>query len=239
MRKITCIVVDDEQLAREMLQAYISQIPELQLIKLCKSAIEAKEVLEETSIDLIFLDIQMPQQNGIEFLSQLADPKPKVIFTTAYPNYALQGFELEVVDYLLKPISLIRFQQATEKALKHLQVELKAAQFDHQLLEKEQFIMVHSEHKHHKIFLQDIIYIESLKEYVRYHTTQGRIIELNSMKNLEESLPSELFLRIHRTYIVAIHEIQRYDNGNLILKMPIELPIGKTYKKSILEKLFK
>lgn len=236
---LNCLIVDDEQLAREMLQNYAAQFSNLHVVGLCKSALEAQQFLQQMPIDLMFLDIQMPQQNGIDFLTQLGDQSPKVILTTAYPNYALQGFELEVVDYLLKPISLERFQQALDKVCKHLEVEQKAERFDQQQQAKAQFIMVHSEHKHHKIFLKDIIYIESMKEYVRYHTEQGRIIELNSMKQLEKTLPKENFIRIHRSYIVATEQIQSYQNGNLILKAPLELPIGKTYKKSILEKLFK
>lgn len=236
---INCLIVDDEQLAREMLKAYVAKIPELNLIQLCPSTFEAKKVIESTSIDLMFLDIQMPQQSGIEYLTEMGEKKPMVIFTTAYPNYAIKGYELDVIDYLLKPISFERFKQAADKAQKHFMTNQKALEFDHQIKEKEQFIMVHSEHKHHKILLQDIIYIESMKEYVRYHTTQGRIIELNSMKHLESLLPSEQFIRIHRSYIVALHQIQSYQNGNLVLKAPLELPVGKTYKKQILEKLFK
>jgi DNA-binding LytR/AlgR family response regulator len=237
--RIKCIIVDDEQLAREMLQAYVAKIPTLELVSLCKSTSEAQEALNKHKIDLMFLDIQMPQQTGIDFLSTLEAPKPKTILTTAYPNYALQSFELEVIDYLLKPIAFTRFELAAEKAFKHLEVAFKAEQFDTNEQKKEQFIMVHSEHKHHKIMLKNIIYIESLKEYVRYHTTQGKIMEHNSMKQLETVLPKENFLRIHRSYIVALNQIQSYQSSRLILKIPLELPIGKTYKKIILEKLFK
>ena len=236
---IKCLIVDDEQLAREMLQAYIHKIPELELIALAKSAYEAQEILKTQSIDLMFLDIQMPQQSGVDFLKHLGENKPSVIFTTAYPNYALQGFELEVLDYLLKPISFDRFEQATQKIIKTLDLTYKANLFEQQQEQQEKFLLVHSEHKHHKIYLKDIIYIESLKEYVRYHTTQGKIIELNSMKRLEADLPDQQFIRIHRSYIVALPQIQSYQNGNIILKLPLELPIGKTYKKAILEKLFK
>jgi len=236
---IKCLIVDDEQLAREMLQAYLHKIPELKLVALCKSTYEAQEVLKTQAIDLIFLDIQMPQQSGIDFLKHLGDGKPSVIFTTAYPNYAIQGFELDVLDYLLKPISFERFKQAIQKSIKTLDIIDKAILFEQQKELQEQFLMVHSEHKHHKVLLKDIIYIESLKEYVRYHTTQGKIIELNSMKRLEADLPNQQFIRIHRSYIVALPQIQSYQHGKIILKLPLELPIGKTYKKSILEKLFK
>lgn len=236
---IKCLIVDDEQLAREMLQAYALKLPNLEVVQLCQSAIEAATVLENESIDLIFLDIQMPQQNGLDFLATLKKQAPKVILTTAYSDYAIQGFELDVADYLLKPIAFSRFQQAVEKVSNHLTLEQKAQQYEEEAAIKEQFIMVHSEHKHHKILLQDIIYIESLKEYVRYHTQQGKVIELNSMKKLEKNLPTNQFIRIHRSYIVATDQIKGYDNGHLVLKTPLELPIGKTYKKDILQKFFK
>ena len=236
---IKCLIIDDEQLAREMLQAYALQIPTLEVVQLCQSTLEATNILEKEAIDLLFLDIQMPQQNGLDFLANLKNQAPKVILTTAYSDYALQGFELDVVDYLLKPISFARFQQAVDKVSNYLELEQKAQQYEEEASNKEQFIMVHSEHKHHKILLHDIIYIESLKEYVRYHTQQGKIIELNSMKKLEKNLPANQFIRIHRSYIVATDQIKGYDNGHLVLKTPLELPIGKTYKKEILQKFFK
>ncbi len=237
--KIKCVIVDDEQLAREMLKVYISKIPKLELVAACRSAAEAKKVLLKENIDLFFLDIQMPQQSGIDFWEELKDEKPAVIFTTAYSDYALKSYELEAVDYLLKPIAFNRFELAVDKVLKSHYINQKIASATIPATEEKPYIIVHAEHKHHKIMFKDIIYIESLKEYVRYHTTQGRIMEHNSLKKLEKLLPSSSFLRIHRSYIVASNYIQSYENGNLLLQQTISLPIGKTYKKEILNLLFK
>lgn len=234
---LNCLIIDDEQLAREMLNIYVQRMPKLNSLALCSSALEASNYLKKQQVDLLFLDIQMPQQTGIEFLSQLPSP-PMVIFTTAYPNYALKGFELNVVDYLLKPISFERFEQATQKAIEQSTLQEKAAKFDEQEEHKEQFLMVHAEHKHYKILLDDIIYIESLKEYVRYYTKETKIIELNALKQLEKDLPEADFIRIHRSYIAAVQQIKGYEKGQLILNDGTKLPIGKTYKKQVLAQLF-
>jgi DNA-binding LytR/AlgR family response regulator len=232
---MNCLLIDDEQLARQLLRSYIEKIPALNLLAECTSTQEILPYLEMQDVDLLLLDIQLPQQSGIDFLRELGAKKPRVIFTTAYPNYALEGFELDVVDYLLKPISFERFEQAIQKALQQQETADKAGQFDQQ---QEEFIWVHSEHKHHKIHLQDILYIESLKEYVRYHTTQGRIIELNSLKRLEEELPQAQFMRVHRSYIVALSKVHHYQNSKLHLENDHILPVGRTYKKHISERLF-
>jgi len=235
--KINCLIVDDEQLAREMLTAYVQEIPTINLVAACRSTMAAKKVLAEKEVDLLFLDIQMPQQTGVDFLEELNTP-PLVVFTTAYEEYALKGYELNVVDYLLKPIALDRFKQAVDKAHHQLNIQQKAATLDEQEEQEEAFLLVHAEHKHHKIFLKDIIYIESLKEYVRYHTTVGKYLEYNTMKHLQNILPDDQFARIHRSYIVAINQVRSYEKGKLILKQPLTLPIGKTYKKTIIERLF-
>jgi DNA-binding LytR/AlgR family response regulator len=238
MNKLTCLIIDDEELARQMLEAYAKKIEELEIIALCSSTKEAKYYLRTQSIDLLLLDIQMPQQTGIELLEELQSYQPLVIFTTAYSNFALKSYELNVVDYLLKPISFVRFQEAVQKAILLKQTQYKAAQFDAQTSIEDPYIVVHSEHKHHKIKLKNILYIESLKEYVRYHTTEGRIIEHNTMKKLEATLPKTDFLRIHRSYIVANRAIKSYENNTLILQESYTLPVGKTYKKNILQQLF-
>ncbi len=172
------------------------------------------------------------------FLKQLENP-PTVIFTTAYANYALESYELDVIDYLLKPISFERFEKAVSKAIGQLAIQSKANAFDQQDHFEEDFLMIHSEHKHIKILLKDIIYIESLKEYVRYHTTQGKIMELNALKKVADQLPKEHFMRIHRSYIVALNQVKGYQSGKLVLQEPLELPVGKTYKKEVVDKLFK
>lgn len=239
MTNLTCLIIDDEQMARDLLLAYANTIPQLTVIACCRSTRDAKQYLQQQPIDLLLLDIQMPQQTGIELLQELQPAEqPLIIFTTAYSHFAIKGFELQVLDYLLKPILLERFEQAIQKAITAKETQQKAAQFDANMEQEEAFLLVHSEHKHHKIRLQDIIYIESLKEYVRYHTTTGRIMEHNTMKKLESELPSKDFLRIHRSYIVAIAAVKSYENGSLILHSGQTLPLGKTYKKEVVEQLF-
>lgn len=238
MKKLTCLIVDDEELARQMLAIYAAKIEQLEVIALCSSTKEAKSYLAKQAIDLLLLDIQMPQQTGIELLEELQDLPSMVIFTTAYSNFALKGYELNVVDYLLKPISFVRFETAIQKAIEWRDTVQKATQFEAQSQDEEAYIVIHSEHKHHKIHLKDIIYIESLKEYVRYHTTTGRIIEHNTMKKLEATLPSDDFIRIHRSYIVAKKSIKSYEQNTLLLKEGYTLSVGKTYKKIVVKELF-
>lgn len=238
MKKLTCLIIDDEQLARQMLAAYATKIKQLEVVALCSSTKEAKTYLSKQPIDLLLLDIQMPQQTGIELLEELQDLQSMVIFTTAYSNFALKGYELNVVDYLLKPIPFVRFEEAIQKAIEWQQTRQKAAQFDAEKQKEDAFIVIHSEHKHHKINLKEIIYIESLKEYVRYHTTTGRIIEHNTMKKLEATLPKSDFIRVHRSYIVAKKSIKSYEQNNLILKENYTFPVGKTYKKTVVKELF-
>lgn len=238
MKTINCLIVDDEQLGRDMLESYAHRIPTLNVLHKCKSAKEAQTHLDKEEVQLILLDIQMPRLSGIDFLKQLENP-PAVIFTTAYANYALEGYELNIVDYLLKPISFERFKKAVNKVLEQLELQSKANAFDQQEHFEEDFLVIHADHQHHKIFLKDIIYIESLKEYVRYHYTQGKLLELNALKKVAQQLPSEHFMQIHRSYIVSVAHVQSYKNGNIVLKTGLELPIGKTYKKEVVDKLFK
>ena len=225
-----CLIVDDEQLAREMLEAYCLRVPGLTVAAKCKSAAEAAAVLAREKIDLIFLDIQMPQLNGTEFLRRLPDP-PKVIFTTAFSDYALEGFELEVTDYLLKPIGFARFEKAVQKALETLAKEQKALSFEEQQSFDNQFIMVKQGYDHHKVFLKDILYIAALREYVQYHTRQGKFMELKPISKVEKELPGERFLRIHRSYIVARSAVEGQVGGCFLLANGDQLPIGKTYRQ--------
>lgn len=235
---MTCLIVDDEALARALLSSYIERLPDWELVGTCASAFEAEAILEAQSVDVLLLDIQMPQRSGIELLQRLPEPRPAVIFTTAYPNYAVEGFELNATDYLLKPFAFERLAQALEKATEQRALLQKADQYDQQQQRAEQVLWIHAEHQHHKLLLSDIHYIESLKEYVRYHTAQGRYVEHNSLKRLEETLPHPDFLRIHRSYIVALSQVQSQQVNRLLLQDGTSLPIGKTYKKQIGQYLF-
>ncbi|MCR9290107.1 MAG: response regulator transcription factor [Bacteroidetes bacterium] len=240
MKKIKCLVVDDEELARTLLENYIGRLPQLELIQKCKDPIEANEVLQHKEINLLFLDIQMPELTGIQFLKTLK-AKPAVIFTTAYSEYAVEGYSLDVTDYLLKPFSFERFLQAVNKASEWIRLQ----RADNQTINEglinvntpKEFILVKSEHKIHRLRLKDIIFIQSMREYVAYYTPNGRILSLQSLKGLEIDLPSSQFLRIHKSYIVAIEKVDTLE-GNQIIIGKEKLPIGASYRERVLKKIF-
>ncbi len=236
---INVIIVDDEPLALDVLETYIDKIPDLNLITKCSNALEANAALKEHDIDLMFLDIQMPQLTGVDFLRTLAKP-PKVIFTTAYANYAVEGFELNAVDYLLKPISLDRFMKAVNKAQEQISLEKNgegAAKVGTTSQNGEDFIFVKADKKLIKVNYDDIVYIEGLKDYVIIRLNTNRIITLQTMKSLESKLPVSIFKRIHRSYIVNIKKIQAVQ-GNMVevieKNVPKHIPIGKNYREELL-----
>ncbi|MEM7373688.1 MAG: LytTR family DNA-binding domain-containing protein [Bacteroidota bacterium] len=234
---LTCLIVDDEQLARDMLERYVSQIQDLFLLGKCKNARETEQILTKESVDLLLLDIQMPAKTGLDFLRTL-EKRPMVILTTAYSDYALQGYELEVVDYLLKPIGFSRFEKAIEKARDLMLTKQKAMAFEAQNTYEKQSLLIKDGYKHHTIFLKDIQYIAAMREYVQYHTNKGKFMELRSLSKLELSLPQEHFLRIHRSYIVAESFVSGQEKNSLLLRSGTKLPIGKTYKQRVLKFLF-
>jgi len=235
---IKVIIVDDEPLAQDVLETYIEKIPELQLVRKCNNALEANEVLKREAIDLMFLDIQMPQISGIDFVRTLARP-PLVIFTTAYSNYAVEGFELNALDYLLKPISLERFMKAINKAQEHLDQQQKERSED---TLTDSYIFVKADKKLVKVNFDEIVYIEGLKDYVIIRLENQRVITLQTMKSLEDKLPINRFKRIHRSYIVNVDKIEAIV-GNMIEVMEKNqikhLPIGKNYRDELLEMINK
>ncbi len=232
------LIIDDEPLALDVLETYISKMPELHLVARCTNALEANDLLRKHQIDLIFLDIQMPQVSGVDFIKSLPHP-PLFIFTTAYSNYALEGFELNAIDYLLKPISLDRFMKAVNKALEQFELrkkeELGEAGGGREGIE---FFFVKADKKLVKVKYDEILYIEGLKDYVIIRLEQGRVVTLQTMKSLEDKLPVNKFKRIHRSYIVSIDKIHAVDGTSVDLyeKGQIkQLPIGKNYRDEILE----
>lgn len=233
-----CIVVDDEALARKLLTKYIEQIPHLELVATCKNPMEASEVLQRESIDLMFLDIQMPQISGISFLKSLTQ-KPYVVFTTAYEKYALEGYSLDVVDYLLKPFGFERFFQAVNKVSKRLQDNSNNSSTPPQTPPEKlkDYILVKSEHRIHRIKLKDIDYIQSMQAYVSFYCGSERTMSLNTMKKLQIELPQDQFIRIHKSYIVAIDKIEMLE-GNQVVINKKKLPIGASYRESVLSKIF-
>lgn len=241
MKKIKCLVVDDEALARKLLQTYIERIPYLELVAACKNPVEASGFLQSATIDLMFLDIQMPQISGLDFLKTLAK-RPLVIFTTAYEKYALEGYVLDVVDYLLKPFGFDRFFQAVNKASARLNIGIESAPISPNSFEmateiEKDFLLVKSEHRIHRLKYKDILYIQSMQSYVSYYTEKERILSLNTMKKLEVELPSHQFIRIHKSYIIAIEKIEVLE-GNQIVIGKVKLPIGASYREEVMKRIF-
>jgi len=233
------LVVDDEFHARKLLSEYVSKIPFLELAGTASNVFEAMAVLQKEKIDIMLSDIQMPEITGIEFARSLKNP-PAVIFTTAYSEYAVESYELDVVDYLLKPIAFPRFLQAINKV-----IERKGSPSDKQpdtqaiLLpenQEEDSIIIKSGYKLYKINYSDLLYIEGQREYVTFHTTKQNITTLYSLKELEEKLPSSQFIRIHKSYIVSVKHIDLVDK-NILHIAGKKLPIGGSYKDSLM-KLF-
>jgi DNA-binding LytR/AlgR family response regulator len=231
---IHAMIVDDEPLAQDILESYIENLPNVELVCKCSNAIEANEVLKTEQVDLIFLDIQMPQITGIDFVKSLKNP-PVIVFTTAYADYAVEGFELSATDYLLKPIPMDRFMQAVNKA--EAEIERRGRNTSSEG-NGEDFFFVKADKKLIKVNHDDILYIEGLKDYVIIRMREGRVITLQTMKSLEKKLPSHKFRRIHRSYIVSTGKIKALmgnmveviENGKSKL-----LPIGKNYKDDLLQ----
>ena len=232
------LIIDDEPLALDVLETYISQMPDLNLVGRCSNALEANEMLRNNQIDLIFLDIQMPQLSGVDFIKTLTNP-PMFIFTTAYSNYAVEGYELNAIDYLLKPISLDRFMKAVNKATEQFEVRKREETAEGSAPgEGVEFFFVKADKKLVKIKYDEILYIEGLKDYVIIRLEQGRVVTLQTMKSLEDKLPLTKFKRIHRSYIVSIDKIHAVDGTSVDVfeKGQIkQLPIGKNYRDEILE----
>jgi DNA-binding LytR/AlgR family response regulator len=228
-------VIDDENLALDLIEDDIMKVPFLQLVKKCKNGIEALDVLQTEKIDLLFLDIQMPDISGIQFLKSLPH-KPLVIFTTAYEKYALEGFELDVVDYLLKPYSFERFLKAVNKAQEHLSILEKNQSLTsaEEISFSSQFIFVKSDYKLVKIEIAEIQYIESLKDYIKIIVKDKPVVTLSSMKAIEEKLVAPDFIRVHRSFIVNLRRIQ-YIHKNFVKVGDKEIPIGDNYKENFLQ----
>jgi DNA-binding LytR/AlgR family response regulator len=225
---IKCIITDDEPFARKGLQGYISQIDFLDLKGVCENAVELNSLLKKEPVDLLFLDIEMPYLTGIEFLKQLPAP-PRVIFTTAYEKYALQGFELEVLDYLLKPISFDRFLRAANKAFDYFRLQQSPSITD-------DYIFVKADSKLEKIAFADILFAEALENYVAIYTREKKIITHLTLKMLQEKLPSTAFVQPHKSYLIAIDKIGSIE-GNMLHIAQYTVPISKYQKEEIMEKI--
>ena len=232
-KKIMCLAVDDEPLALSVLTKYIAAVECLELAGSCANAVQALQMLQQQHIDLIFLDIQMPQIMGTDFIRTLKK-SPKIIFTTAYRKYAVEGFELDAVDYLLKPISFERFLKAVNKVLQTDIIAMDSVYHTTDILSEapNSCIYVRADRKMVKVLLNDILYIESLSDYVKITTPSKTIVTKHLISALEETLPKDNFIRIHRSFIIAINKIDAYNADSIQLGNK-ELPISRLFKQNV------
>ncbi|WP_259065289.1 LytR/AlgR family response regulator transcription factor [Mucilaginibacter sp. X4EP1] len=226
---LNCLIVDDEPLARQQIEAYVGRVPFLKLIASVRNPAIAKEVLHTELIDLIFLDIQMPQTSGIDFLKN-NDIFQQIIFITAFPEYALDGFELEATDYLMKPVTYERFLKACEKAL----VKVSGSETIKQNKEHPEFLYVKCNQRFEKVWIDDILFIESMLNYINIITINKKYTVYSSLKAIESGLSANKFIRIHKSYVVAINHIQAIDNSHVHV-VEYKLPVSRSNKQAVLQ----
>lgn len=233
--KINCLIIDDEFLAREYIKSYVQKLPFLNLLGDFNSPLKAIDLIKSGKTDLIFLDIQMPDITGLDFIKTLNNP-PMVIITTAYKEFAIDGYELNVTDYLLKPFSFERFLKAINKVAESLENTNNPFQNlgkeESEATLHENYLVIRADRKHYKINYEDLIYIEGQKAYVTFHTNSKKITALASLQDLADKLPGKQFIRIHKSFIVSVKMIESLD-GNMIEIKGIHLPVGKNFKKDV------
>ena len=236
--KYNVIIVDDEYLAQKLLQDYVSKVDSLQLVATCSNAFEAMEALKETPVDIMLLDIQMPDLTGLELVRSL-EKKPAVIFTTAYSEYAVDAFNLAVADYLLKPFDFPRFIQAINKAIGNGRTNEETPPVKSDTISRSSdFITVKADYKLYKINYEDLLFIEGQHEYVTFHTAQRRVTALFALKDLEEILPKDQFVRVHKSYIVSFRHIEDLDKSDVNVAGH-KIPVGSSYRDDLLMRLQK
>ena len=233
MTRYKCIIIEDEPLAQNILKKYIGEHPTLDLITICNDALEAQAILTSENVDLLFLDINLPKLSGINFIKTLTRP-PLIIFTTAYPEFAVEGFELNAVDYLLKPFSFERFLKAVNKALEKLNVSTTQNSTENEM----SFIFLKADKKIHRVELETIHYIEAIGDYMKVVTDSGQLIINETMKKLQEELPVRSFMRVHKSFIISRNRI-KYIEGNYVQIEDKSIPIGATYRNDVLASIDK
>ncbi|MBI9053502.1 MAG: response regulator transcription factor [Bacteroidales bacterium] len=232
---IRCITIDDEPLALKQVSSFVEKTPFLELVASCKSAFEAMEVLSKEKVDLMFVDIQMPDLTGIDFVKSL-NKEQKIIFTTAYQEYALEGFKVDALDYILKPFGYDEFLKSANKAKTHFELIQNSGSKGES---KDDYLFVKSEYKIRRIDLNEILYIEGLREYVKIVLKEEKqVLSLMSLKSLEEKLPSERFMRVHRSFIVNLNEVQTIERSRIIFDKTY-IPVSEQYKEKFQEFLGK
>lgn len=238
---VKCIAIDDEPLALRQIKSYIDRAEQLELVAACRSALEAQQILSQTKVDLIFVDINMPDMNGLDFVRSL-DTAHHIVFTTAHPEFAIDGFKLNALDYLLKPFTFEEFMKATHKVISLVDLMQRCHAAENAINQSEaenkdkEFITVKADYKTQLVRVADIVYLESAGEYVRLHIDDApTITTLFRLKNMESALPQDSFLRVHRSYIVNIKRISSYTKGRIFLDNGEYIPLGENYRKSFFE----
>lgn len=229
--KIRCLIVDDEPLALDVLESYLTNDSELEMVGKAENALEAAEILRKNKVDIIFLDIHMPEIDGISFVRSLTNP-PLIVFTTAYSEYAITGFELNAIDYLLKPISPERFEQAVNKAREYFNIRSQAPASNPEI--EEDSIFIKANQKQQKVSFSNILYVEAFADYVKIFTPEKRLVTLQTMKNMEQKLPADLFCRIHRSFIVGLRHISAFSSSEVEVNGQ-KLPVGKNYREAFMK----
>lgn len=231
---LQCIAIDDEPLARECIANYINEVDFLQLAGTGNNPVDLNRLLDESKVDLVFLDIHMPVMNGIDYL-KMTSRMPMVIITTAYPSYALDGFQLDVLDYLVKPITFNRFFKAVTRAKDHHQLLQRSAQNGTAVAENDHFF-IKCDYKYERIYFDEILFVEAMQNYVSIHTTKGKYITLLMMKNVEQNLDKNDFIRVHKSYIVSIAKIDAIENNEIVVQSH-RIPISRNYREQVIEKV--
>ncbi|MBT1700469.1 LytTR family DNA-binding domain-containing protein [Fulvivirgaceae bacterium PWU4] len=227
---LKCVIIDDEPLARECIANYVKEVDFLQLVGTGSNPVELTSLLHEQQVDLVFLDIQMPVINGIEFLKMAQNP-PMVIITTAYPSYALEGFQLDVLDYMVKPITFNRFFKGVSKAKDYHQLLMRSATAQPKT-EADHFF-IKCDYKYERIYFDDILYVQAMQNYITLYTTKGKYMTLLYLKNVEEKLDKQAFIRVHKSFIVAVSKIESIENNEIIIQS-FRIPISRNYHEEVI-----
>jgi DNA-binding LytR/AlgR family response regulator len=232
---LKCVIIDDEPLARECISNYLQQVDFLQLVGTGNNPLDLSQLLGQHRVDLIFLDIQMPLMNGLDFLKMTSN-LPMVIITTAYPTYALEGFRLDVMDYLVKPITFNLFFNAVSKVKDYHQLLLKSAIVDVRTTTTQDYFFIKCDYRYERIYCNDILYIEAMQNYVTIFTQKGKYVTLLNLKNIEQHLDEQSFIRVHKSYIVSIPKIEAIENNEIIIQS-FRIPISRNYRDMVINRV--
>lgn len=230
--KLNCLIIDDEPLARKGLEEYLNEIDFLHRVASCESALKASQFLANEKVDLLYLDIHMPKLSGIDFLKVLKHP-PLTIFTTAYPDYAVEGYSLDVIDYLVKPITFERFLRASQKALEFFQMRQRA---EHNLQDEMDYFFIRCDSKFEKVFFRDVSYVEALQNYAIIHVPERKLITYLTLTSLENQLPKDRFVKVHKSYIVSVPHIQAIEGNEILIKND-RIPISRSLRDEVIQQI--